>query len=80
MTAPNPAASPAAARFAAAVRKRRRDLNWTVERLARESGVTHGTVVNTELLRAGPSLGTAVLLAAGLKTTVGELLGEGTGQ
>lgn len=57
----------------AAYRQRR---GWSLERLAREAGVTKSCIWEIEQGRCVPTLTTAQKLVAALDTSVGDLLGE----
>jgi len=61
--------------FARAVRAARIARGWTQERLAREAGVTTGSVKNIEMGRQGAGLSVALRLARALGLSLDSLEG-----
>ncbi|ESY71911.1 helix-turn-helix transcriptional regulator, partial [Mesorhizobium sp. LNHC229A00] len=62
--------------IAARIRDLRRDQNLTLDRLAKLSGLSKGTVVALEQGRANPSIGILCRLAAAFSLSVADLLNE----
>jgi len=62
--------------FGAEVRRRRRDMGWTLHDLATRSGLTANFVGAIELGKRNPSLTTVSALAQGLRIPVRVLFGE----
>lgn len=58
------------------IRQRRRELDWTQERLAEECGANRVTIANYENGKYLPSLTAIQSLARALKTTPADLTGE----
>lgn len=62
--------------FGAEIRRRRRDMGWTLDDLATRAGLTANFVGAIELGKRNPSITTAAALARGLRIPLGELFGE----
>jgi transcriptional regulator with XRE-family HTH domain len=62
-------------KFGQEVRRRRRNLGFTIEQLAERSGLTPNYVGTVEMGQRDPSLSTVTALARGLAVPPAELLG-----
>lgn len=67
-------AKPAQAPFGARIRRLRKNLNWSIDRLAQESGLARYHVMKIELGRTTPRVDTLEKLAKALGTTASDLL------
>lgn len=54
-----------------------KERNWTIYRLAKESGIQYSTLNNTILRSTIPSLPTIIKICGGLGITLTEFFGEG---
>lgn len=62
--------------LAQAVRRARADRGWTLDEVARRSGLSRRLIVQIEQSQANPSIGTLLRLADAFAVTLSELLGE----
>jgi len=63
--------------IAAAVRRRRSELGWTLDTAAVRTGVSRRLLAQLEAAEANPSLSTLLAVAAGLDLALADLLGDG---